>query len=329
MVDNAQAQAETSLDVDLMILDYLMCSCIRGVLHDRDAQRRDGVYTENTQRVLSTFTEFQDIFKVNHPGYTPSEHVEIKLQILTFANLFLCRQIESPWSPCPEGVRDKRAKDTARAADWLRHNNHDAPFDPWNGAQAPQLNQETLGNNRRRMISEMQISREDVLRDLETTTSLLDILPKFMTIISTLATYCRSEAELWGKYASEFMLQASLEQFYVYGATKPTVVDEAFAWDQIVSADRSQTEMDTVPQAEQKATYKALLLPDRNISWNWHLREVANKFSLLCFEDAILDLLELLLNLLPKPILTQLEEGKLEGLSESETADFKKRVDIV
>lgn len=56
MVDNDRAHPETSLDVDLMILDYFLCSSIRAVLHDRDAQRRDGIYSENTQRLLTTFT---------------------------------------------------------------------------------------------------------------------------------------------------------------------------------------------------------------------------------------------------------------------------------
>lgn len=55
-MDDKSAHPETSLDVNLMILDYFLFATITAVLRDRDAQRRDGIYTENTQRLLTTFT---------------------------------------------------------------------------------------------------------------------------------------------------------------------------------------------------------------------------------------------------------------------------------
>lgn len=214
------------------------------------------------------------------------------------------------------------------------HQNNEAPFDPWDGAGAPQLTQETLANNRQRMISELRLACKDALRDLETTTSLLDILPEFESLVSSLITHCEDEKDTWGEYASEFMLQASLEQFHIYGNTKAALVDEAFAWDRVgllgaSFEEKRKTEVHNTRREDQKARYKAALLPDDKLSWNWHLREVAKRFPLLRFEDAILDLLELLLNLLHKPILMQLEEGRLEGLSEPETTEFKRRVGFV
>jgi hypothetical protein len=56
MGDNACAHSETSLDVDLIILDYLLVFSINSVLRDRDVQRRDGVYSEDTQRLLTTLS---------------------------------------------------------------------------------------------------------------------------------------------------------------------------------------------------------------------------------------------------------------------------------
>lgn len=271
---------------------------------------------------------------MNHGEHKPSADLEIKLQVLTFANLFLCRQVKSPWSPCPEGVKDKRAKDAARVTEWLRQSNDDASFDPWNGSGAPQLTQETLANNRERMVSELRTACKDTLCDLEATVSLLDLLPEFITLASTLIAYRGTEKGSCAEHISEFMLQASLEQFYIYGNTKTALVDEAFAWDRVDSVGPSfeedgQTEMDTRVPTDQKARFKDILLPDGRLSWNWHLRGIAQEFPLLRFEDATLHMLERLLNLLDKPILTQLEEGKLEGLSESETTEFKERVGFV
>jgi hypothetical protein len=196
-----------------------------------------------------------------------------------------------------------------------------------------ELTQEILANNRRRMISDLRITCEDKLHDLETTTSLLDLLPEFISLISTLTTYCKDEKDMWGEYTAEFMLQASLEQFYIYGSTKASMVDEAFAWDRVglvghASEGKAHPKISPIEivSEDQKAQYRGLLFPDQRISWNWHLRQVAKNLPLPRFEEAILDLLKLLLNFLQKPILTQLEEGKLDSLSRSETTEFKKRV---
>lgn len=184
------------------------------------------------------------------------------------------------------------------------------------------------------MAYELQIGCPDTLCDLEVSVSLLALLPDFVALASILIAYCKNERDTWAESISEFMLQASLEQFYIYGNTQEAVVDEAFAWDRVDSEEYSfeeygQTEMHTIVREDQKVKYRDILLPDGRISWNWHLHEITKRFPLLRFEDAILDILELLLNLLHKPILTQLEEGKLEGLSESETTKFKERVGFV
>ena len=145
---------------------------------------------------------------------------------------------------------------------------------------------------------------------------------------------CSGDAKvIWNEYATEFMLQASLEQFYVYGSSKADLVDKAFAWDCLGSGAspdiNSPSDTDTTVWESQKARLKALLIPKKGLTWNWHLRKIANKFPLLRFEDAVLDLLGHILKLLEMPILMQLEKGRLEGLTEVETEEFKIRVGFI
>jgi hypothetical protein len=53
-----------------------------------------------------------------------------------------------------------------------------------------------------------------------------------------------------------------------------------------------------------------------------HLESVADKYPIDVFEETVLQLLAGLAASLPKPILTQLERGTLDGMSAAETEVF-------
>jgi len=62
--------------------------------------------------------------------------------------------------------------------------------------------------------------------------SLLDTLPSFMSLSAAVLTI-KSEWTVnlaWMNTAAEYMLQASLESYLIYGAADGGVLQEAFAW---------------------------------------------------------------------------------------------------
>lgn len=62
--------------------------------------------------------------------------------------------------------------------------------------------------------------------------SLLDILPSFFTVTAHLARLGSdfNVTPTWMALAAEFMMQAALEQFLIYGAKGSVEAEEAFAW---------------------------------------------------------------------------------------------------
>lgn len=168
--------------------------------------------------------------------------------------------------------------------------------------------------------------------------------------------------DFWMQFAAEFMLQACLEQYLVCGATGVDGVDLAFSWgyraigasvtedgtdgmgrvqshdvNQMFEEDDLQTEVEG--WSETKLEYLQLLGPntqmtnggnstaDRKTSVTEedlvaHLESLASQHPIKDFEQSMLTFLSALANSISKPVLAQLEKGKLEGMSEIETEEF-------
>ena len=162
--------------------------------------------------------------------------------------------------------------------------------------------------------------------------------------------------------ACEFMLQACLEQFLVFGAHGTDTIDEAFAWgykdDQLGDIDNdrgavldtdNKSEINEMFEDEDYATevegwsyiklsyLRQLIPPTQGVASSStsvhdggahdsdlvaHLEAVAATFPISTFETSLLKFLEALSKSSPKPVLVQLEAGKLNGMTEQQTHEF-------
>ncbi len=74
-----------------------------------------------------------------------------------------------------------------------------------------------------------ELSNDNPFHGTPSSPTLLDGFPIFMALSSTVAPNA-SITPAWMVIAGELMLQASLEQYLVYGAQGPEALTEAFAW---------------------------------------------------------------------------------------------------
>lgn len=129
-----------------------------------------------------------------------------------------------------------RTENQARAQRWKASNF--PPFSTYSfelGVNEP-LPQEQLQRYRDHVLDKMGSAQDMIDGSLfygtERSVSLLDLIPSFMDLT---AARSRLDADFditwrWMRMAGEFMLQATLEQYLVRGATGKDAVEEAFAW---------------------------------------------------------------------------------------------------
>ena len=168
--------------------------------------------------------------------------------------------------------------------------------------------------------------------------------------------------DFWMQMACGFMLQACLEQYLVFGSRGTDAVDEAFAWgykddhsndmeiegggEERTSSVKEINEMfedeDYATEVEGWSSIKTRhlerLLPfltevgsgiisegkteaDKSDTVA-HFEALAAKFPVSSFEVLLLKFLDALFKSISKPVLVQLENGKLDNMTEEETRDF-------
>lgn len=185
---------------------------------------------------------------------------------------------------------------------------------------------------------------------------LLDLLPDFLVFSArTAALLDQNVSEQWMQLAASFMFQAALEQYATTDSLSLDELDEAFAWGWRRKYPRSQEqhtreasdaqlseESDLIETEDMFCThggdaqiggwratrceYKAKFLRMRTKTWGEHIEELENEFPVTAFEETLLEYLNsLFTQIQKKPILIQLEEGQLEGMSKCQTANLLQR----
>lgn len=221
---------------------------------------------------------------------------------------------------------------------------------------------ETLDRNRAHVLHQLDIPAEDELYQdafygTSSSISLLDLIPLFMQVSAARNAMSVSNlSETWMELACELMLQACLEQYLVCGAHGSDAIDEAFAWgykdservteDGSFAEDPNEIEVmfeDEDYEAEVaswprwKSQYLTLLFPpsspgsvpeedakvaNNGIGLTSFLEIIASTHRIDGFETSFLTFLLALHDSIPKPVLVQLEDGQLEGMSKLETQTF-------
>lgn len=373
--------ASVALEVDHMILDYLSHEATDAVLKSRMSRN---MASSNLQHKLTSFDAFLEMFKAKHTHYKPDPELRFRLVLLKLSTLYCHRLVQGAVVPSKLELRQLREANTSRAGDWIQNadrvpsnkvdasafeagivperNDHDG-MQLWN-EDAPdkpntsQDHQAALNSRRAQTLKALEIPNEDGLYEdafygTSACLALRDILPLFMQVIAARNELNNSNLSTGlMELAAQFMLQASLEQYLVFGAIGCDAIDETFAWgfkplnihnenfmsDQMDTGDESPADslndVDRMFQDEDDATrevpdwdeiksaYLAELADSSDGSLRHHLERVANLYPIKEFEETILKLLVGLAASLPAPVLAQLEKGSLNGMSTVETQKF-------
>lgn len=235
--------------------------------------------------------------------------------------------------------------------EWMTNNEEKKLFDhnSWATFRALQVNCSVLAENYHTMLLQLKIPPGNQIRDRDKIISLLDIIPEFMALCAIAAPILSDEMSM--ELAAQFMMQACLEQYHIFGNLSPEIINEAFAWgpkgiDDAISETNSSKRQITLPHADpevhftssadainnvsiwwkKRAEYMDRLRPESGVSHHIHLQNLSNAFPIFQFEGMIIDFLTHLIEKLEVPVLLQLERGQLGELSRTETENLKKRV---
>ena len=374
--------ASVALEVDHMILDFLSFEATNAVIKCRTSRNMN---SPNLQHKLDAFDTFLEMFKAKHTHYEPDPELRFRLLLLRFATVYCHRLVRGTVVPSKLELRELRKANTSRAGDWIQcadrmpsnkvdasafegeflskpddHEpetnlqHHDGNREAQEKSNATQDHQAALICHRACTLKALGFPigdelYEDAFYGTSACLALRDILPLFMQVIAARNELNNSNLskELM-ELAAQFMLQASLEQYLVFGATGCDAIDETFAWghkptktdaSQISNIDPDNPkdtshEVDRMFQDEDdmtrevpdwdeiKSAYLEELADSGDGLLRRHLENVAKLYPIKAFEEMNLQLLAGLAASLPSPILAQLERGSLDGMSTVETKAF-------
>nr|POE48806.1 hypothetical protein CFP56_38903 [Quercus suber] len=244
--------AETGLEVDVLILDFLVCQAQTVCLQSRQVSQApgfassSGVDTRVTTEGLSLKHNillvdwFRKFFYVQHPTFRPDRELRFRSDLLQLTALFTQRLSRNPMTPSRDELRRLQQHNQDRARTWIAVADR-VPTLSWEAAaeiydkQLPLPAQE-LERNRAQILHALGLPAEDEMHEpafvgTPDCVSLLDLLPLFMRISALRNAMADSVVSpSWLALAAQFMLQACLEQFLVFGASGTDAIDEAFAW---------------------------------------------------------------------------------------------------
>lgn len=361
------AKPDTSLEVDHMILDYIAYQTTNACFASRNLDgSSSSPYSLSSNLAMSN--AFLSIFKARHPTYKPDAELRLRILLLKLATLFTQRLTSNPTTPPHSDLLNLRAANKERSRTWS-----DATgFAPSWGSDSIVLEWtlpiplQTLETNRAHALHELGIPAEDedyedAFYGTSSCVSLLDILPLFMELSAARnAMNSGNINEGWMQLACEFMLQACLEQYLIFGASKSDTMDEAFAWGYMdmerdvmaVDGEDGKTfgdknaEINAMFEDEDYATgvdgWSDMKMSYINELMAWTetaptsidnrgpdeddiipcLQRVAEQHPIAAFESTLLEFLEAISKSLPDPLLIQLENGKLDGMTEQQTHEF-------
>lgn len=362
------AQAETSLEVDIMILDHVAFQATKTCLDSRKSQQTgSNISSSSLGRHLQLADSFTSIFKARHPNYRPDAELRLRLLLLKMTTLFTQRYTLNPTTPDRESLKALRDSSLKRARNWLDTSDfaHECNYSPDAFQYMNPIASEALERNRAHVLHQLGIpaedeAYEDAFYGTSSCVSLRDLVPLFIEVsAASSGIHGSALTERWMRLACEFMLQACLEQYLICGAQGEDALDEPFAWgycgreriagDTVGGDESREAQINEMFEDDNyatevegwtalKAEYIKELIPDhlpQQIGideWDTdvgpHLESVASKHPIDEFEASTLKFLEALMMSIPEPVLLQLEKGQLDGMSKGETEDFLKQCGV-
>ncbi|KAI7238312.1 hypothetical protein KC330_g2662 [Hortaea werneckii] len=238
---NGLANHDSSLEVDILMLDYITYQATNACLFSRDLKPSTSFSLPNN---LGMSDSFLALFQARHPGYQLDAELHFRLLLLKFTALFTQRLTRNPTTPPTSALAELRQSNQDRAREWIAseeripsYSYNTRPFDDASAFPSRDI----LERNRAHVLHGLNIPAEDeAYEDAHYGTpsclSLLDLLPLFMEVSAARQAMLAASmpesglTEQWMQLACSFMLQACLEQYLVVGASGTDAIDEAFAW---------------------------------------------------------------------------------------------------
>ncbi|KAH0548188.1 hypothetical protein GP486_008093 [Trichoglossum hirsutum] len=355
--EGKRANRDTQLEVDVMILDYLLYMAAKQVIAGRRAERSsvgnsggDATGDDSSADMsLIMVDSFLPLFKANHPSYTVPESAQSRLRLLKFSTLIVQRLQRSSSTPPISSLQQLRARNRARAAAWLshHHSSEEGPscsiFNNKNGSSGLPVPPQSLRQNRRHVLAHhfpaQTVIGAEEFYGTPASMSLRDTLPAFIELSAYVTSTYRDGRvnETWEKMAAEYMLQAALEAYLVCGEEGEEALRECFAWgfdaqdEENVLVNAMFWDKDAAIMqrwAKIREEHLKALIPPPKTPIREHLESVASCFPLFRFEGRLLDFLWALTRHEAVPVLAQLETGQLDGFSREETESLVNRCGI-
>ena len=283
-----------------------------------------------------------------HPNHEASVDLRFRVRLLKFTVMFTKRSApEEAALPGPvlQNLRYRRQEQ----ANSFRSGNHG-----FSALGFPDLTENLTHRNnkenKKEQISHESSASDRRLggHDLsQPAVSLLDTIPLFMAVSAAqISMQGGTITDTWMRLAAGYMAQAVAEQYLVYSCQRQDILQEAFSWgfdpecsaeegtddfqinvmfwgiDAVVDGwDRIRNEhaqavsLNLICRTHQLTGFVWQLIPPAGTNLQLHLEKLmANDLSIFEFERRLIDFLEKMLMGQPKPLLLQIESGKVDGL---------------
>ncbi|EAW09137.1 uncharacterized protein ACLA_033400 [Aspergillus clavatus NRRL 1] len=282
-MEEHEAHPDTQGEVDLLILDYLVCTAINAFICTQQRGEQGQAQGQSAGWLLWTANNLTP--SLAQPE-TVSRDMTLKLKIIDLINI-CCRnashgtsdiEVDSVTLECGAGSSSTRT----RRGSTLNPNGGRSQYD---------------ASNKQALLCQ----------------SLCAIAPSFLSLC-TVADDLIGETD-WTDIAAQLMLKAAIGKHQICDGSSMNIFNEQM--EQIPEFMRRSSKWKQVSDK-----YNEYIHPPPGISMLTHIETTLRQSHLNRLGDAIIDFLSILMKKLCPPILLQLEKGKLRGLSRKETRDL-------
>ncbi|KAF2813699.1 uncharacterized protein BDZ99DRAFT_436124 [Mytilinidion resinicola] len=351
------------LDIDLMILDFLAFKTIESVLIAEQARiggTRIEAWDMPEDKIEMTNHWIMWVAKTHGADAVPTEMAS-RLKLLEFVLLFTRRLDPEANLTTAASLEKTRKKNKGLAAFMSSRDSFTSElllpisFDPHTDFP---LSNHQLYDNRLRLAAELGVSDPELwAKEYYGTSmcpSLYDLMTDFFCMTAAWAGVYWTANNEWLELAGEWMLQAALEAYLIYGvsgedlfrdifsvgcppldATRDGLEDEAVreAVDamQTLFCEPENLQQELADWTEVRESYLLALTPDDSpsIISEQTMESARSKFGIKGFHANIYAFLMGLHLAMHKPDMVQVEEGRIEGVSEEESRQMLENMGVL
>ncbi|KAA8909791.1 hypothetical protein FN846DRAFT_941506 [Sphaerosporella brunnea] len=314
--------APALLDVDLLIFDYLLWYCTNSLLTERRLRAEDSRgeiadVARNGDNAIKLLISFHRAFTRQHPHSLLPETLSLRLRICRFAVIFLRRIDVTSHDFVPD--RNERRKRTLR---WLRRRGISSVLgNDFFVSPATPFSQSLLRKN-------SEALRQRTSGSIFGGAALCDALWEFLLLTAHIAARDGEVTDAWMMNAVDFMIQAALEEYRCHGRTGADAMNECFAVGFTPLGDLADQTTQEIAvndlfaaqdgaigeefEAQRNEGLLEMVVPP-GASLEGHFESLAVQYPWKEFEDGIINCLVAAFQSQPRPVLAQLEQGRLEG----------------